>query len=88
MNERCYRLKPQDVFLRDHLQPNDVLVVSIGGNDVALWPTPCTIASIAGLVHCTPTSCLEQGFVFGSVPVRRSVIVVVIVVVYYRTNKK
>jgi hypothetical protein len=78
LNERCLRLRPQDIFVRDHLQANDVLVVSIGGNDVALAPTPCTIASIIGLVHCTPTWCLEQGFVFGSVPVRRYIFVVLL----------
>ena len=58
------------MFLRDNIQENDVLIVSVGGNDVALAPTPCTICSIVGLVYCTPTSILESGIVCGSIPVR------------------
>ncbi|KAL7543348.1 hypothetical protein ACHAXR_012668 [Thalassiosira sp. AJA248-18] len=68
LNERCRMLRPQDRFLRDNISPEDVLVVSIAGNDIALCPTPCTVASIAGLL-CLPTSCLEGGRSFGSVPV-------------------
>ncbi|KAL7489730.1 hypothetical protein ACHAW6_015456 [Cyclotella cf. meneghiniana] len=67
LNERCLRLRPQDKFLRDNLSSNDVLIVSIGGNDIALAPTPCTIASVAGLL-CLPLSCLENGKSFGAVP--------------------
>ena len=44
-------LLPQDVFIRDNLQPDDVLVVNVGGNDgapgvcaaavaAAAWPWP------------------------------------------------
>lgn len=55
-------------FLRDNISPEDVLVVSIGGNDIALCPTPCTILSVAGLL-CLPSSCLEGGRSFGAVPV-------------------
>jgi hypothetical protein len=68
LNERCLKLRPQDRFLRDNISSNDVLIVSIGGNDIALLPTPCTIASVAGLL-CLPMSCLESGRSFGSVPV-------------------
>ena len=70
LNERCRRLRPQDRFVRDNISPEDVLVVSIGGNDIALCPTPCTVASIAGLL-CLPTSCLEGGRSFGAAPVSR-----------------
>ena len=68
LNERCRLLRPQDRFLRDHISKEDVLIVSIGGNDIALAPTPCTIASIAGLL-CLLNSCLEGGRSFGSCPV-------------------
>lgn len=68
LNERCRRLREQDIFLRDNISEEDVLVVSIGGNDIALAPAPCTIASIAGLL-CLPTSCLEGGRSCGSCPV-------------------
>ena len=68
LNERTYSLRSQDKFIRDNISSNDVLIVSVGGNDIALCPTPCTIASVAGLL-CLPTRCLEGGRSFGSVPV-------------------
>ena len=68
LNERCRRLRPQDKFIRDNISSQDVLIVSIGGNDIALAPTPCTICSVAGLL-CLPTGCLESGRSFGAVPV-------------------
>lgn len=68
LNERGVRLRPQDRFLRDHISPEDVLIVSVGGNDIALRPTPCTIASMAGLL-CLPTACLAAGRSYGAVPV-------------------
>ena len=46
------------------------LVVSIGGNDVALAPSPCTVASILGLVCCLPSVCTDKGTSCGTVPVR------------------
>ena len=69
INERAYHLRPQDCFIRDNIQPNDTLIVSIGGNDVAMAPTPCTIASILGLLWCLPTACLEFGKVCATVPI-------------------
>lgn len=59
LNERTFKLRAQDAFLRDNIQEDDILVVSIGGNDVALSPTPCTILSILGLLSL-PTSCIEN----------------------------
>lgn len=61
LNERTFRLRPQDRFLRDNIQAKDVLVVSVGGNDIALAPSPCTIASMLGLMFCLPKPCIEQG---------------------------
>jgi hypothetical protein len=54
------RMWPQDKFIRDNIQENDILVISVGGNDVALRPAPCTIFSVASLVCCATTSCLKQ----------------------------
>jgi hypothetical protein len=45
------QLLAQDAFIRDHLREQDILVVSVGGNDVALRPNKCTIASIAALLY-------------------------------------
>lgn len=68
LNERWYRPRAQDKFVRDNISSNDILIVSVGGNDIALAPTPCTIASIAGLM-CLPTPCLEQSRSYCSIPV-------------------
>lgn len=59
LNERTFKLRDQDIFLRDNIQENDILVVSIGGNDVAMAPTLCTALSILGLM-CLPVWCLEK----------------------------
>ena len=67
LNERRFRLRAQDKFLRDNIQSNDVLIVSVGGNDVAMAPTPCTILSILSMVHM-PLSCLESGCILGTMP--------------------
>lgn len=67
LNERTFQLRPQDIFIRDNLQANDVLIVSIGGNDIAMKPCPCTIASIGAIV-CMPKQILQKGFTFGYCP--------------------
>lgn len=50
----------QDTFIRDNITSEDVLVVSIGGNDVALQPLLGTIIAISALVCCTPQLMLEH----------------------------
>lgn len=44
------RLLPQDMFIRTNMQEQDILVVSIGGNDVAFRPSSTTVASMASLL--------------------------------------
>lgn len=62
LNDRAWgRLLPQDAFIRDHMTEDDVLVVSVGGNDVALSPLLCTAVNLAVLVCCVPRPCLERG---------------------------
>lgn len=57
-------LLPQDRYLKKHIQPNDLLVVSVGGNDIALFPQlPCTVLNMALLALLTPTWCLQRAFV-------------------------
>lgn len=68
LNERTFHLRAQDQFLRDNISSSDILIVSVGGNDVALCPLPCTIAAIAGLVCCVPEPCIEHGCSCGTVP--------------------
>jgi len=56
----CGRLLPQDAFVRDNIQASDVLVVSVGGNDIALKPNVCTIVNMLLLMCCTTTACIER----------------------------
>lgn len=44
----------QDTFAAAKMQHDDVVAVSIGGNDVALRPTVMTILSMLRLVHASP----------------------------------
>jgi len=50
----CPNLLPQDNFIRENIGPDDVLVISIGGNDIAMAPAPCTILNMVCLICCTP----------------------------------
>lgn len=62
----CNSLLPADKFIRDNIQAQDVLIVSVGGNDIALRPSICTICNMLCLVCCTTTECIENvscGFV-------------------------
>lgn len=45
---------PQDRFIRSHLTERDYLIVSVGGNDLALAPVLATILNIVPLLCCTP----------------------------------
>mmetsp|Transcript_15554 Transcript_15554/g.25920 ORF Transcript_15554/g.25920 Transcript_15554/m.25920 type:complete len:192 (-) Transcript_15554:635-1210(-) len=56
----CGNLLPQDRFIRDHITRDDVLVISLGGNDIALRPSVCTICNILSLICCTTTSCIKS----------------------------
>jgi hypothetical protein len=68
LNIRSFKLLPQDEFIRDHIQEDDILIVSIGGNDVALVPQPCTIVSLLCLILVLPTICIEKGCIYGTIP--------------------
>lgn len=68
LNERTFMLTPQDRFLRDNIISEDILLVSIGGNDVALKPSPCTILSMCGML-CLPPCCTQSGFTCGAVAI-------------------
>lgn len=48
--ERENKLLAQDVFIQTHIGENDILLVSVGGNDIALQPSAATICHLASLV--------------------------------------
>jgi len=53
-------LLPQDDFIRTHIREDDILVVDVGGNDVALKPTSGVIMNMALLLYCTPTLLIKN----------------------------
>ena len=63
LNDRaCCRLLDQDAFIRDNITEEDYLIVSVGGNDVALQPLLCTIANMLALVWCGGPECCIHNF--------------------------
>ncbi|KAK1087421.1 hypothetical protein LTR48_002589 [Friedmanniomyces endolithicus] len=50
-----------DDFTRDHIQPKDILIVSIGANDIALSPTAATMRHMLQLAWLTPLSSIDRG---------------------------
>lgn len=61
LRERDQELLSHDKFIRDNIRAQDVLIVSVGANDIALKPLPCTIAHMLHLAWATPLSSLEKG---------------------------
>lgn len=59
------RLMPQDVWIRDHITADDVLIVSVGGNDIALRPSAATVACIGSLVKLSSDAAIESGSAWG-----------------------
>ena len=61
LNDRACSLLAQDRFIREHITPDDTLVVSVGGNDLALEPLLATVLNIIPLLCLTPTACVRHG---------------------------
>ncbi len=58
LHERAEKLLPQDEFVSGHITEDDVLVVSIGGNDIALKPSFAVGANLVSISQL-PISTLE-----------------------------
>jgi lysophospholipase L1-like esterase len=65
VRDRDTQLLEQDRFICEHLAPQDVLVVSMAGNDVALRPTLSTILSMLLLTHAAPKTLIRCGWAPG-----------------------
>lgn len=65
LGERGTKITDQDHFIRDNIQDKDVLVVSVGGNDIALKPTCCTACNMLWLSCCSCTRFVKNGSAWG-----------------------
>jgi len=61
LRERDSGLLEHDLFVRDRIRSNDILIVSVGANDIALRPTTSTMFHMAQLAWLTPHSLIESG---------------------------
>lgn len=60
LREREKNLLPHDEFIRDHIRHQDVLVVSLGANDIALSPTKATMRHMLQLAWLSSKDSIEQ----------------------------
>eukprot|EP00928_Gymnodinium_smaydae_P071299 TRINITY_DN54925_c0_g1_i1.p1 TRINITY_DN54925_c0_g1~~TRINITY_DN54925_c0_g1_i1.p1 ORF type:complete len:342 (+),score=71.04 TRINITY_DN54925_c0_g1_i1:36-1061(+) len=61
LNDRAFcRLLEQDQFIQEHITSDDYLIVSVGGNDIALAPLLLTVLNVAALVCCSPQVCIDR----------------------------
>jgi hypothetical protein len=66
LGDRCGKeLMAHDKFVRDNLQPEDIVICSVGGNDIALKPTCGTIFNIALLLKFNTHGMIESGWSMG-----------------------
>lgn len=55
------KLLPQDEFIRDNIRAEDVLIVSVGGNDIALRPSFRTIWNMLKLMKFNSKKTISDG---------------------------
>eukprot|EP00658_Telonema_sp_P-2_P071971 TRINITY_DN61165_c0_g1_i2.p1 TRINITY_DN61165_c0_g1~~TRINITY_DN61165_c0_g1_i2.p1 ORF type:complete len:353 (+),score=74.00 TRINITY_DN61165_c0_g1_i2:123-1181(+) len=61
LNTRAFCCMPeQDEFIRDNIGEDDILVVSVGGNDIALAPVLCTCFNMGLMMCCNLECCIEH----------------------------
>lgn len=65
LRERDEALLDHDKFIRDHIRDEDVLVVSVGANDIAMQPNISTIFHMLLLSWLTPLSSIQSGTAWG-----------------------
>jgi hypothetical protein len=61
LRERDAGLLDHDKFIRDNIRSEDILIVSVGANDVALRPTLATMWHMLQLAWLTRRGSLERG---------------------------
>lgn len=61
LRQRDHKLLQHDEFVRDSIRSQDILIVSIGANDIAMKPTLRTAWHMLCLAWLTPRSWIENG---------------------------
>lgn len=61
LGQRSGSLLPHDQFIADHIRSNDVLMVSVGGNDIALRPSFGTVWNMLMMQMLNSTETIAQG---------------------------
>jgi hypothetical protein len=61
LRDRDGDLLPHDKFIRDNLRQQDILIVSVGSNDIALRPSLGTVFNMAQLAWLTPRAFIDRG---------------------------
>jgi hypothetical protein len=62
LRDRDDVLLDHDYFVKDRIRSNDILVVSVGANDVALRPNASTMWHMSQLAWFTPKILIESGY--------------------------
>ncbi len=63
--DRDNGLLPHDQLVRDFLMPGDIIIASVGGNDIALRPTTSTMVSLATLNWLLPQHLIDSDYIVG-----------------------
>ncbi|KAK4552103.1 hypothetical protein LTR86_010639 [Recurvomyces mirabilis] len=61
LRSRDEDLLAHDKFIRDNICKDDILIVSVGANDIALSPSASTMRHMAQLAWLTPRSSIDNG---------------------------
>jgi hypothetical protein len=61
LRQRQNQLLPHDLVVQKNIKQNDVLIVSVGGNDVAMMPTLQTIWAVFRSVMCSSLEKIQDG---------------------------
>lgn len=59
--DRKYNLLTQDKIIQENITCDDILIVSIGGNDIALKPSVSTMTNMASLICLNTNTMLSSG---------------------------
>ena len=60
LGKRANGLLEQDIFISDHITNDDILIVSVGGNDIALSPSISTMYNMALLMYMNSLETLKK----------------------------